>query len=137
MLGGLSLALSIVALIVWKDILQLPWWGVLLATALAGTLSLPIGVIQATTNQVRPPPSPSSWILNAQSWIDTRGAFHKEMGLYCMQRAEPRIASCFGHDKPALAEEAPVQRPFDSHSSRRRKHLDKLGQLYRQLQQLA
>lgn len=32
---------------------QLPWWGVLLACAIAFTFTLPIGIIQATTNQVR------------------------------------------------------------------------------------
>ncbi|KAL0763259.1 hypothetical protein Bca101_079410 [Brassica carinata] len=31
--------------------LQLPWWGLLLACAVAFTFTLPIGVIQATTNQ--------------------------------------------------------------------------------------
>ncbi|GAQ89964.1 oligopeptide transporter [Klebsormidium nitens] len=32
--------------------LQLPWWGVLLATALAIFFTLPVGVIAATTNQI-------------------------------------------------------------------------------------
>ena len=37
----------------FKDQLQLPWWGVLLACALALFFTLPIGVITATTNQVQ------------------------------------------------------------------------------------
>jgi hypothetical protein len=32
--------------------LQLPWWGVLLSLLIALVFTLPIGVIQATTNQV-------------------------------------------------------------------------------------
>lgn len=35
------------------DQLQLPWWGVLLACGLAFFFTLPVGVIAATTNQVR------------------------------------------------------------------------------------
>ncbi|KAL3720541.1 hypothetical protein ACJRO7_005368 [Eucalyptus globulus] len=35
----------------FKDQLQLPWWGVLLACALAIFFTLPVGVITATTNQ--------------------------------------------------------------------------------------
>ncbi|KAK6924495.1 Oligopeptide transporter, OPT superfamily [Dillenia turbinata] len=36
----------------YKDQLQLPWWGVLLACCLALFFTLPIGVITATTNQM-------------------------------------------------------------------------------------
>ncbi|KAF7112323.1 hypothetical protein RHSIM_RhsimUnG0241100 [Rhododendron simsii] len=39
----------------YKDQLQLPWWGVLLACGLAAFFTLPIGVITATTNQVLAP----------------------------------------------------------------------------------
>ncbi|XP_051142762.1 oligopeptide transporter 7 [Andrographis paniculata] len=35
----------------YKDVLQLPWWGVLLACAIAVVYTLPIGIISATTNQ--------------------------------------------------------------------------------------
>ncbi|XP_071732178.1 oligopeptide transporter 6-like [Rutidosis leptorrhynchoides] len=35
----------------YADILQLPWWGVLLACAIAILFTLPIGIISATTNQ--------------------------------------------------------------------------------------
>jgi 4-hydroxybenzoate polyprenyltransferase len=35
--------------------LQLPWWGVLLACALAIFYTLPIGILKATTNQVWTP----------------------------------------------------------------------------------
>ena len=33
--------------------LQLPWWGVLMACGIAFFFTLPIGIIQATTNQVQ------------------------------------------------------------------------------------
>ncbi|KAK4430338.1 Oligopeptide transporter 7 [Sesamum alatum] len=36
---------------IYNDQLQLPWWGVLLACALAFCFTLPVGVITATTNQ--------------------------------------------------------------------------------------
>lgn len=36
----------------YKDQLQLPWWGVLLACGIAFFFTLPIGIITATTNQV-------------------------------------------------------------------------------------
>ncbi|CAI0379856.1 unnamed protein product [Linum tenue] len=35
----------------YKDQLQLPWWGVLLACAIAFFFTLPVGIITATTNQ--------------------------------------------------------------------------------------
>jgi len=51
------LLVAMIALTIWvceyyKEMLQLPWWGVLLACALAFFFTLPIGIIQATTNQV-------------------------------------------------------------------------------------
>lgn len=36
----------------YNESLQLPWWGVLLACAIAIFFTLPIGIITATTNQV-------------------------------------------------------------------------------------
>lgn len=51
-LGG-SIALSLMMSFVWKKDVQLAWWGMLFAFALAWIVTLPIGVIQATTNQVR------------------------------------------------------------------------------------
>lgn len=36
----------------YKESLQLPWWGVLLACGVALFFTLPIGIITATTNQV-------------------------------------------------------------------------------------
>ncbi|XP_047317646.1 oligopeptide transporter 3-like [Impatiens glandulifera] len=50
LLGG-SIALSIMMSFVWADVVQLRWWGMLFAFALALVVTLPIGVIQATTNQ--------------------------------------------------------------------------------------
>lgn len=47
-----SVAVSLMMSFVWKDDVQLPWWGMLFAFALAWLVTLPIGVIQATTNQV-------------------------------------------------------------------------------------
>lgn len=46
----LSLALAIVSLEGFEKKLQLPWWGLLLACGIAFFFTLPIGVIQATTN---------------------------------------------------------------------------------------
>lgn len=50
-----SMALSVVMAFVWKSDVQLPWWGMLFAFGLAFVVTLPIGVIQATTNQVLTP----------------------------------------------------------------------------------
>lgn len=47
-----SIILSLVLSFVWKKDVQLPWWGMLFAFALAWIVTLPIGIIQATTNQV-------------------------------------------------------------------------------------
>ncbi|XXG76130.1 hypothetical protein AAC387_Pa08g0551 [Persea americana] len=47
-----TIVLSIFACEYYKDQLQLPWWGVLLACAVALVFTLPIGVISATTNQM-------------------------------------------------------------------------------------
>ncbi|CAH9086090.1 unnamed protein product [Cuscuta europaea] len=46
-----STCLSLVMCFVWKETVQIPWWAMLFAFALAFVVSLPIGVIQATTNQ--------------------------------------------------------------------------------------
>ncbi|KAM7263724.1 hypothetical protein ACFE04_001407 [Oxalis oulophora] len=47
----LSMVISVLMTFIWKDQVQLPWWGMLFAFALAWIVTLPIGVIQATTNQ--------------------------------------------------------------------------------------
>ncbi|KAG0200728.1 hypothetical protein BGX28_006297 [Mortierella sp. GBA30] len=44
----LSLALSLITCIVWK---YMPWWAVLLALAMAIFFVLPVGIVQAVTNQ--------------------------------------------------------------------------------------
>ncbi|KAF9606036.1 hypothetical protein IFM89_022195 [Coptis chinensis] len=49
-LGG-SIGLSLLMSFIWKEDVQLPWWGMLFAFGLAWVVTLPIGVIQATTNQ--------------------------------------------------------------------------------------
>ncbi|KAM3283584.1 hypothetical protein P3S67_027229 [Capsicum chacoense] len=46
-----SIALSLLMCFVWKKDVQLPWWGMLFEFGLAFIVTLPIGVIQATTNQ--------------------------------------------------------------------------------------
>jgi hypothetical protein len=46
-----SVVVSLLMSFVWKEEMQLPWWGMLFAFALAFIVTLPIGVIQATTNQ--------------------------------------------------------------------------------------
>lgn len=47
-----SIALVLFACEYYKEALQLPWWGVLFACAIAFVFTLPIDVITATTNQV-------------------------------------------------------------------------------------
>ncbi|KAK9093866.1 hypothetical protein Scep_025335 [Stephania cephalantha] len=46
-----NIAATIFACEYYKSQLQLPWWGVLLACAIAFFFTLPIGIITATTNQ--------------------------------------------------------------------------------------
>ncbi|CAI0440253.1 unnamed protein product [Linum tenue] len=46
-----SVVLSLLMSFIWKADVQLPWWGMIFAFALAFIVTLPIGVIQATTNQ--------------------------------------------------------------------------------------
>lgn len=50
---GVTIGATVFACEYYKDVLQLPWWGVLLACAIAFIFTLPIGIITATTNQVR------------------------------------------------------------------------------------
>lgn len=47
-----NIALIIFICEYYKESLQLPWWGVLLACTIAIFFTLPIGIIAATTNQV-------------------------------------------------------------------------------------
>ncbi|KAJ4964899.1 hypothetical protein NE237_016748 [Protea cynaroides] len=46
-----SIAVSLVLCTVLQDEVQMPWWGLLFAAALAFTFTLPISIITATTNQ--------------------------------------------------------------------------------------
>ncbi|KAL2542297.1 Oligopeptide transporter 6 [Abeliophyllum distichum] len=46
-----NIALILFACVHYQRSLQLPWWGVFLACAIAFTFTLPIGIIAATTNQ--------------------------------------------------------------------------------------
>ncbi|KAM7501074.1 hypothetical protein LguiA_025488 [Lonicera macranthoides] len=46
-----SIALSLLMSFVWREDVQLRWWGMLFAFGLAWFVTLPIGIIQATTNQ--------------------------------------------------------------------------------------
>lgn len=46
-----SIGISLLMSFVWKEEIQLPWWGMLFAFGLAWVVTLPVGVIQATTNQ--------------------------------------------------------------------------------------
>ena len=48
----LTFALSLYACEGFGKQLQLPWWGLLLACGMAFFFTLPVGVIQATTNLV-------------------------------------------------------------------------------------
>ncbi|KAK6162218.1 hypothetical protein DH2020_002059 [Rehmannia glutinosa] len=47
-----NIALTVFACEYYKDQLQLPWWGVILACVIAIFFTLPIGIITAITNQV-------------------------------------------------------------------------------------
>ncbi|VFQ93476.1 unnamed protein product [Cuscuta campestris] len=47
----LSISATIFTCELYKNQLQLPWWGVLLACAIAFVFTLPVGIITATTNQ--------------------------------------------------------------------------------------
>lgn len=47
-----NIALTIFACEYYKEQLQLPWWGVILACFIAIFFTLPIGIITAITNQV-------------------------------------------------------------------------------------
>lgn len=58
-----NIAVVIFACEYYKETLQLRYWGVLLACALALFFTLPIGVIAATTNQVNNQSGPSDRIL--------------------------------------------------------------------------
>ena len=49
----LNIALVLFTCEYYNESLQLPWWGVLLACAIAFFFTLPIGIIAATTNQVK------------------------------------------------------------------------------------
>ncbi|KAK2662812.1 hypothetical protein Ddye_001386 [Dipteronia dyeriana] len=51
LLLAVTLAVSLVLCIVLKDQVQLPWWGLLFAAAMAFVFTLPISIITATTNQ--------------------------------------------------------------------------------------
>ena len=52
LLLGVTLALSLALCIFLNDQVQMPWWGLLFASVLAFTFTLPISIITATTNQV-------------------------------------------------------------------------------------
>ncbi|KAL5540513.1 hypothetical protein UlMin_043500 [Ulmus minor] len=48
---AVTVAVSLVLCTVLKDQVQMPWWGLLFAGAMAFTFTLPISIITATTNQ--------------------------------------------------------------------------------------
>lgn len=52
LLLGVTLAVSFVLCIFLNDQIQMPWWGLLFAGAMAFVFTLPISIITATTNQV-------------------------------------------------------------------------------------
>ncbi|ONK55788.1 uncharacterized protein A4U43_C10F990 [Asparagus officinalis] len=51
LLLGLTITVSLILCTVLKDQVQLPWWGLLFACAMAFFFTLPISIITATTNQ--------------------------------------------------------------------------------------
>ena len=50
---GVTFVVSLLLCIFMKDQIQMPWWGLVFASALAFIFTLPISVITATTNQVK------------------------------------------------------------------------------------
>lgn len=48
-----TLVVSLILCIFLNDQIQMPWWGLLFAGALAFVFTLPISIITATTNQVK------------------------------------------------------------------------------------
>lgn len=49
---GVTLVVSFMICIFLNDQIQMPWWGLVFASALAFIFTLPISIITATTNQV-------------------------------------------------------------------------------------
>ena len=41
-LGFMSVCLSLLMVVVWREETQLPWWGILFATALGAAFTLPL-----------------------------------------------------------------------------------------------
>lgn len=52
LLLAVTFAVSLIICIVLNDQVQMPWWALFFASAIAFTFTLPISVITATTNQV-------------------------------------------------------------------------------------
>ena len=52
LIATITMGLSLFACEYYKDQLQLPWWGVLLACGIAFFFTLPTGIIATITNQV-------------------------------------------------------------------------------------
>jgi len=50
---GVTLVVSLMLCIFLNDQVQMPWWGLVFASALAFVFTLPVSVITATTNQVK------------------------------------------------------------------------------------
>lgn len=52
LLLGLTLLLSLALCVFMKSDIQMPWWGLIFAAAIALAFTLPVSIITATTNQV-------------------------------------------------------------------------------------
>jgi len=52
LLLGVTFVVSLMICIFLNDQIQMPWWGLLIASSLAFIFTLPISIITATTNQV-------------------------------------------------------------------------------------
>ena len=50
---GVTFLVSLFMCIFLNDQVQMPWWGLIFASAMAFVFTLPISIITATTNQVR------------------------------------------------------------------------------------
>lgn len=53
LLLAVTIIVSLILCTVLKKEVQMPWWGLLFAAALAFIFTLPISIITATTNQVK------------------------------------------------------------------------------------
>lgn len=67
LLLGVTLIVALALCIFLNDQVQMPWWGLIFASAMAFVFTLPISIITATTNQV--------------SWLSFKSYSEQEMNI--------------------------------------------------------